>query len=123
MSNLSLGDFVDFYIEAVSEAVQEHPLSDLETFYKHIFKRVSERTDLSREEINSLHHPFHWELFLKENSPLELFFLPTKTENNYKICIRQKGLPLEKAELVKGILKKYRTFLQQGLEKISKYHN
>jgi hypothetical protein len=123
MSNLSLEDFVDSYIEAVSEAIQGNHLPDLDSFYEDIFKRVHEKTGLSREEINSLHHPFHWYLFSEKNSPLELFFLPTKTESNYKICIRQKGLSLEKTELVKGILEKYKTLLQQRLDKILQYHN
>lgn len=137
MSNLSLEDFVDFYIEAVSEAVQGNYLSDLDLFYKYIFKRVSEKTDFSIEEIKSLHHPFHWGLFLGKNSPLELI-PPRKMESpegkelrqdfpwfaiNYRICVRSKNSSLEKTELAEGILKEYRTLLQQRLDKILKDHN
>lgn len=122
MIKLSLEDFVGSYLEAVSEAVQGNCLSDLNTFYDNIFKIVSDRTGLSVEEIGSLHHPFHWELFLKKNSPLELIS-PTKTERTYRICVRQKNSPLEKKELAKGILKEYRTLLQQRLDKLLQYHN
>ncbi len=41
-------------------------------FYEHVFKRVSEKTGFSIEQIISLHHPFHWNLFSKYNSPLKL---------------------------------------------------
>lgn len=137
MNNLSLEDFVGFYIEAVSEAVQGNHLPDLDSFYKHIFKRVYEKTGLSVEEIKSLHHPFHWGLFLGKNSPLELI-PPRKMESpegkelrqdfpwfaiNYRICVRSKNSSLEKTELAKDILKKYRTLLQQRLDKILKCHN
>jgi len=122
MSNLSLEDFVDFYIEAVSEAVQKNYLSDLDIFYEYIFTRVSERTGLSMEEIKSLHHPFHWDLFLDKTSPLELVNL-RKRGSNYQIYVRPKNSPLEKTELTAGILKKYRTLLQQRLDKITKHHD
>ena len=122
MIKLGLEDFVDSYIEAVSEAVQEKHLSDTNTFYEYVFKRVSEKTGLSREEINSFHHPFHWELFLKKSSPLELFG-PVETGGNYGIRSRSKNIPLEKTELAKGILTKHRTLLQQNLDKILQYHN
>ena len=123
MDNLSLEDFVDFYIEAVLEAVKGNYLSDLNAFYEHIFTRVSKRTDLSKEEIKSLHHPFHWELFLRENSPLELISLGKMESSYYEIRVRSKNSPLEKTELATGILKKYGVLLQQKLDKISKYHD
>ena len=122
MGNLSLEEFADFYIEAVSEAVQENCLSNLDVFYEHVFTRVSERTGFSVEEVKSIHHPFHWCLFLKENPPLELFALG-KMESGYGISIRQKNFLMEKEELATRILKKYRPFLQQKLDNILNHTN
>ena len=118
MSKFSLEDFVDYYVEAVLEAVQNN-YAGLDAFYEYIFGKVSERTGFSKEEIKSLHHPFHWNLFLEKTSPLELV-TPKKNGNNYEILIRKENSPLDKSKLASNVLGEYRTLLQQRLDRISK---
>lgn len=120
MGSMSLEDFVSIYIDAVSETIQESHFSDIDIFYEQVYTRVSGKTGLSREEIVSLHHPFHWILFLEKDSPLE-FFNTGKKENSCGIRILEKNYPIRKTELVTGILQKYRTWLQQRLDRISEY--
>ncbi len=122
MGNLTLEDFVDFYIEAVSEAVQKNNLYDLDAFYEYVFTMVSKRTGFSVEEVKSLHHPFHWYLFLEVTSPLELVNTGN-IESNCRIRFRQENSPLEKIELSSGVLEKYRISLQQRLDNILNHTN
>lgn len=119
MGNLSLEDFVDYYVEAVLEAVQKSYVS-LDVFYEYIFGRVSERTGFSREEITSLHHAFHWSLFLGKDSPLELVTPKKNGGGDYEINVRQENSPLDKPKLASSVLGEYRTLLQQRLDRISK---
>ena len=118
MSKLSLENFVDCYIEAVLEALEKNPLN-LNIFYEHIYGRVSEKTGHSRDEIKSVHHPFHWNLFLKKESPLELV-TSGRGGNGYEIHVRQENSLPKKPELVSSVLKEYGTLLQKKLEKIQK---
>ena len=118
MSNLSLEEFVNFYIETVSEAVQENCLSNLNAFYELVFAKASEKTGFSIEEIIYLHNPFHWELFLMDYSPLELVSL-IGAKSGYEIRSTQKNSPLEKEKIAKCILEKHGTYLQQRINRLS----
>ena len=122
MSNLSLEDLVDNYIETVLEAVQVKNLFDLDAFYEYVFTKVSERTGFSAEEVKSLHHPFHWILFQGKNPPLELV-PPRKMGNDYGIRVGQKDSPLEKSKLVADILNKYGVYLQKRLDMIPEHNS
>ena len=127
MTKINLEDFVNFYIEAVFDVVQESSLnsvqesylSDLDFFYEHVFNRVSQITGFSKEKIISLHHPFHWSLFLKDSSPLKLVAKKDRSERGYEINVRNAGqevLPMEKSALVSEILREYGILLQQKIE-------
>ncbi len=118
MNKLSLEDFVDYYVEAALEAIQNNS-TNLDAFDEYILTRVFERTGFSREEIKSLHHPFHWNLFLEKTSPLELV-TSKKGGNNYEIRVRQENSSLDKSKLVSSILEEYGILLQQKLDKILK---
>ena len=92
-------------------------------FYEHVFKRVSEKTGFSIEQIISLHHPFHWNLFLEDSSPLKLAAKKNRSERGYAINVRNAGqetTPLEKSALVSQILKEYSGLLKQRMGKIPK---
>ena len=123
MGKINLEDFANSYIEAVLNLVQENHLSDLDIFYEHVFKRVSEKTGFSIEQIIFLHHPFHWNLFLEDSSPLKLAAKKNRGERGYAINVRNAGqetTPLEKSALVSRILKEYGELLKQRMDKIPK---
>ncbi len=123
MDKINLEDFANFYIEAVLNLVQGNYLSDLDVFYENVFKRVSEKTCFSTAQIIFLHHPFHWNLFLKDDSPLELSAKKNRGERGYAINVRNAGqetTPLEKSALVSRILKEYGELLKQRMDKIPK---
>ena len=118
MSRVNLEDLVDCYVEAILEAIQNN-YTRLDVFYKHIFARVSEKTGFSEEEIKSIHHPFHWNLFLKKTSVLELI-TSKENGNNYNVYVNPENLPLNKSKLSSSVLGEYRELLQEKLDKIQK---
>ena len=111
----SLEDFVGVYIGVVLETIQENGLLGLDDFYSYVFVKVSERTGLSKKEVKYLHHAFHWNLFLRSYSPLEL--VPSQENGeNYEVRLK-KSLP-EKSELVAHILKENRKWLEARLKNL-----
>ena len=118
MNKVNLENLVDCYVEAILEAIQKNYTS-LDFFYEYVFSRVSEKTGFSKEEIKSIHHPFHWNLFLRETSVLQLV-LSKENGNNYDVHVRPENIPLDKSKLASSVLGEYRTLLQGKLDKIQK---
>lgn len=115
MVNSDLELFAETYINTSLEAAQMSPPLDMNGFYDYVFKRVSERTGLSEEDIKYLHHVFHWGLFLKSYSPLEVIN-PVTANGDPKIKI--KNNPPEVSALVPRILREHRVWLEERMKKI-----
>ena len=114
MTDLDSELFADIYIDTALEAVSANDPPTLDDFYKYIYGKVSERTGLSGERIKYVHHAFHWVLFLKNYSPLEIVH---SQGINGLSRVKLKSNPLEKSELVSRLLSEYRTWLEERMKK------
>jgi len=115
MRDLDSESFADIYIDTALEAVSLNDPQTLDDFYKHIYGKVSERTGLPEEGIRYVHHAFHWILFLRDYSPLEII---DPQGINGLSRVRLKSNPLEKSELVSRLLSEYRTWLEERMKNI-----
>lgn len=115
MTNLDLKTFADVYVGAALEAVSVDDFLTLDDFYKDIYRKVSKRTGLSEEGIRYVHHAFHWVLFLKTYSPLEIAH---SQGINGLSRVRLKSNPLEKSELVFRLLGEHRVWLEERIKNI-----
>jgi len=113
--NLDSESFVNIYIDTALEVVSVNDPPTLDDFYKYIFERVSERTGLSEKGIKYVHHAFHWALFLRDYSPLEIVH-PQGINGLSRVGM--KSNPLEKSELVCHLLREYRTWLDARLKNL-----
>lgn len=115
MEDLDSESFADIYIDAALEAVRVNDPQILDDFYSYVFRRVSERTGLSEEGIRYVHHAFHWVLFLRTYSPLEIVH---SQEINSLSRVGLKSNPLEKLELVSRLLSEHGTWLGERMKNI-----
>lgn len=115
MRSLDLESFADIYVSVALEAAGVNDSPTLDDFYKYICGKVSDRTDIPEEGIRYVHHAFHWVLFLKNYSPLEI----THSQGiNGLSRVRLKSNPLEKSELVSCFLSEHRTWLEERMKNI-----
>lgn len=106
----SLKKFIDKYVSVVLKVVQKRGDLGLKEFYDyHVFKEVSKRTGFSEEQVRYMHYAFHWNLFSRKDSPLELIPFE-ESEENYKV--EAKDGPPKKSKLIRQILKKDRKWLE-----------
>lgn len=115
MGDLDLESFADIYIDTALEAVGIKDYPTLDCFYSYVFREVSERTGFSGEGIKYVHHAFHWVLFLKNYSPLEIAH---SQGINGLSRVRLKNNPLEKSKLVSHLLSEHRTWLKERMKNI-----
>ncbi len=114
MGGLNPESFAEIYIHTALEAVGVKDPPTVDCFYSYIFGKVSERTGLSEGGIRYVHHAFHWVLFLKNYSPLEI----THSQGiNGLSRVRLKSNPLEKSELVSRLLGEHRIWLEERMRK------
>ena len=70
--DFDLNLFTNTYIRTSFEIVGLDTCIELGEYYQQVFQRVSERMEISPEDVKYLHNAFHWGLFLKEHSPLQM---------------------------------------------------
>ena len=113
----SLENFVDVYIGTALEIVQGNGSLNRDDFDNFVFENVSTRTGFSIKDVKYLHHVFHWNLFLRSYSPLEIV-VPLEVTESYQVRLK-KDVP-KKSELVSHILEENREWLKARLERIGR---
>ncbi|MDP3992466.1 MAG: hypothetical protein Q8P79_03110 [Nanoarchaeota archaeon] len=114
MADSSLKDFVEAYIDTALEASKNGQLC-MNDFDAYIFRKVSERTGLPEDAVRYLHHPFHWVLFLKKDSPLEVI-QSSKANGSSRVQIKN---PVEASSLISRILNEHGAMLEERFKKVT----
>jgi hypothetical protein len=85
---------------------------------------VSRKMGISKEDVKYLHHPFHWEFFLKNQkregegyvSPFR-YVQASNSEQSTKVKLTRNYDGLDIGSLVRLVLKNYRTLLEARVRK------
>ncbi|MBD3253032.1 hypothetical protein GF386_04835 [Candidatus Pacearchaeota archaeon] len=116
IGNCSLEDFCRFYISTAfrigGERYSEGPMP-FDIFEDRLRIKVSEYAGISSEEVKYLHHPFHWELFLKDNcSPLS-YVQSTEPDTDYRSYVElvRDAEERDVSAFVRNVLENYQEFL------------
>ena len=107
-SNFDLEYFTDLYVDTALKIAKE-PIS-LDKFDRDIRKNISEKLNISVQDLGWLHQPFHWAFFLKKNdSPFEL-------QGDYMVRLKKKVYPETKSKMVDYILTNSRSLLEEKIK-------
>jgi len=114
MQDIDLESLSRNYIDIAMEAAKEN--LSLNDFYSVIFRRLTEMTGLSSNDILSIHHPYHWILFLEPGHPLKIVD-PRTIDHGPRVRIEE-NVKIENSELVSKLLDRYGTTLKERIRKI-----
>ena len=115
--DLDLGYFIESYIEITSELIKDKDVF-LKDYEKSLRRKLSEKFNISEQDILRLHHSFHWTFFNDKNgSPFE--FSPDCKGGDFKVRAIREVTSKEKIKLKKYVLENYEESLLERLKEIN----
>lgn len=119
---MRLEDFAEIYISTALSLAREN--LDSELFDKQLIEQVSAITNISKQKIIKIHHPFYWALFdedikLKPNSiPMEYVLEnPTllKLEDSKVSLDRELNDNFESKQVIMKLISDYKEYIQSNV--------
>ncbi|GIU68508.1 MAG: hypothetical protein KatS3mg001_358 [Candidatus Pacearchaeota archaeon] len=116
---MKVKDLAESYLNCAFSLCNNNEDISMDSFYENLRKEISRKFGVEESILTYIDHPFHWFLFLDEESPFEIYQQSKGVNGKTLVRIKSKELTkdIKTEEQVEKFLKKYEGLLERKIER------